>query len=601
MTYGQNMSHTEITTQLGLGVLYSNVHGPSSTEKPNINTPNQAWYEMYKYWELVSDLLGGTFRMQEKAWRWLPREKAEEACEYGERVSRSILYEYFKNATDKLAARPFTRSITLKGQELLPDPIKRFLKDVSGEGKSFSTFLHEALLISARYGMCHALVDFPTTAQNTITNSTEGPVSASRKVFTKADEKKKGYRPTAMLVHPEDLIGFRYRKDQGTSILAEVRIREKHTTYDGEFTETIRPAVRVVREKEWFVRAYFKAEKAGDKDEWRTVKSGINTLGEVPLRTHYCNHRGPLQTMPPMMELVFMNLRHFQSQSDQNNILRFARIGILFGAGLSDEQIEKGVIISPTNFMGSTNADASLTYTEYNGLALDAGEHDIKGIEERMRVLALMPTESGHRNSATGDAIEEGYTTSVAQGWVEDLETFGEEVIRLGCKWINQKPPEELQLDIYSDFSIASRQRDDILALLEAHRSKFLTPELFLSEIQRRGLIAETVSILEELKNLKTWREEEAAFDIKLLIDRAKALQEAGVTENGSLESEAKDRSLNDPPAPRGNRQGTSNSRSRKTENPTDNRRRNRKRDQSSKGSMSPTKSNAGNNGVSGT
>ena len=98
-----------------------------------------------------------------------------------------------------------------------------------------------------------------------------------------------------------------------------------------------------------------------------------------------------MQATPPLMDLAWMNLAHWQSYSDQRSILRFVRIALLFVAGLDDEEMEKPITIGANRTFRSKNPNAKMEYVEHTGKGVEAGQEDLNKIEGRMQTLGLRP------------------------------------------------------------------------------------------------------------------------------------------------------------------------------------------------------------------
>jgi len=109
---------------------------------------------------------------------------------------------------------------------------------------------------------------------------------------------------------------------------------------------------------------------------------------------------------PALLDLANLNIAHWQSDSDQRNILHVARVPILFAAGLGDSEAPiKKLNIGATTFInGQIGSD--LKYVEHSGKGIEAGRQDLQDLEQRMAQMGLnmLVKGAGRSGSATATA-----------------------------------------------------------------------------------------------------------------------------------------------------------------------------------------------------
>jgi hypothetical protein len=186
--------------------------------------------------------------------------------------------------------------------------------------------------------------------------------------------------------------------------------------------------------------------------------------------------------------------------SDQRNILRFARIGILFASGVSEEEVEGGFSVGPSNMFVSTNPDAQLRYVEHTGRAIGAGEDDLVRLEERMEVLGLQPLIRNQGNvTATARSMDEARTHSNLQAWIRSLEATLEAAFIVAGRWVGVGVPDDFGVDVFNEFSISMTAAEDVRSLIDMRNAGQITHKTFLHEVKRRGVLASEVDIEQEL------------------------------------------------------------------------------------------------------
>lgn len=435
---------------------------------------------MAGHWPLLHDLMAGTYAMRMAAEQWLPKEPRETRGAYVNRLNRSFLYNAYSDTVEKLVSKPFSRPVSVQGE--VSPPLDLIQEDVDMSGRDLTQLGRDVFRSLVVYGVAHVLVDFPKT---------EG-------VETLADERARQIRPTFIHVSPTNLIGWRTEKQaNGRERLTQIRIMEKRIEAKGEFTEEEISYVRVITPDTFEVWR----QSEDEEDKFTKVEEGTHSFGDVPLVSCYAQRTGFLTGHPPLLDLAQLNLAHWQSLSDQRNCLRFARVGLLFASGFSDEELENGISIGPNQLIAATNPDSKLTYVEHKGSAIKAGQDDLDALERRMETLGLQPlVQRTGSQTATGKAIDESRVHTAIQAWIRSVENCLREAYMLAGSWMRLDLPEDFSIDITNDFGVSLRATDDIRALLDLRKTGDISRETFLRELKRRGLLSEGLDIEDEIE-----------------------------------------------------------------------------------------------------
>lgn len=449
-----------------------------------VDSPTVAYQRMAEKWALIDALLGGTRAMRAAGKIYLPQEQGETDKQYGCRIYRSFLYEALSNTIKTLGSKPFSRPATVTNEEKFPEQLQWMFRDVNYSGCDLTQFARSCLEDMIGHGKTHILIDYPRVDSK----------------LTLEDERKRRVRPTLIHIPATDVIGWKSeRTSVGLEELTEIRIREVYTEDEGTYGQCEYPAIRIYTRTSWNLQVQVpKKEGKEGETEWVSKGSGTHELGAVPIQVIYAEQTGFMTADPPLEDLAWINLCHWQSFSDQRNILRFARAGLLFIKGVSEEDLDADLAFGPAGLYKTTNTEADVKFVEHTGASIAAGRQDLQDLEARMEVLGLQPlTQRTGGVTATGRAIDEARSHSLIQAWIRALENGLKGAILLAAKWIKAESqlPEEWQVQIYSDFGISTRARDDMLLLLQMRLKGQITHELFLREMKRRALLADDVDI----------------------------------------------------------------------------------------------------------
>lgn len=461
-------------------------------DENKVNTPGIGYNRMSSHWRLTNDLLGGTAAMRAAGKRWLPMEEAESTKQYTNRLNRSFLYSAYADTIWKMVSKPFSKEVKVTD---LPQSFEPMIKNIDGNGQDISQFSRDVMTAGINYGVAHILVDFSVRLDD------DGNVIARS-----SDElNKSGELPYFVLITPNNLIGWRTSLGMdGRKRLTQIRILEDHTIKDGPFGEKVVQKITVWNESTWEVHVF-----DTKKDEFVLENEGPHTFnkdkgGGIPLVSYYTNHIDFMIGLPPLQKLADMNLAHWQSLSDQRNILRYSRFAILIFTGMTEDEMDKNSVIGPANAMFAQNDKANGKFIEHSGKAIQAGEQDLRSLEERMEVLGLQPMISNLANvKATGQILNEAKMQSTIQTWIRELEFTLERAFRMAGIWMGASDEEfkNINVNIYSEFSLGMKADEDMKILLEMRKTvpPQISHETFLNESIMRGILSEDLDIKVEI------------------------------------------------------------------------------------------------------
>ncbi len=231
-------------------------------------------------------------------------------------------------------------------------------------------------------------------------------------------------------------------------------------------------------------RTYREKPNASGAMEWQLHEEGKTSLNKITFVPVYGDKRGFMQSRPPLAQLAFLNIEHWQSRSDQQTILHVARVPILFGRKLGDAPITVGA----ANAIVSDDDNADLKYVEHTGKAIEAGRTDLRDLEDLMRQIGaeLLVVKPGRQTVAQTVADNEAGTCAL-QRIVGDLTDAANLALQYAAEWINEK--DGGTITIFRDFGAATLAEASASLLMDMNIANALSNETLFNEMQRRGLI----------------------------------------------------------------------------------------------------------------
>lgn len=287
----------------------------------SVRDQSAAVSSMSQHWPMIRALQGGTSAMRVAGEAYLPKWPNEEQKSYDARLKVATLYPAFSRTVEVLAAKPFSKPLTLSD---MPQTLEAWCDDIDLQGRNLHSFAADVFKDCVGLGMAGVLVDFP-------------PVEG---VKNREDEKRVGARPYFVHIKPENILGFKISRVNGSWRLIQLRLLEVIAEEDGEFGEKDVEQVRVYAPGKWAI--YRKVKNNLAKDEWALYQEGTTTIQEIPFVFVYGDRVRFGVSKPPLLELAHQNVEHWQSRSDQQTILHVARVPILTVIGAENAAITVG-------------------------------------------------------------------------------------------------------------------------------------------------------------------------------------------------------------------------------------------------------------------
>jgi len=445
----------------------------------------------------LDTLMGGTRAMRAMGVEYLPKEKEEETADYNNRLARTYLVNYFKNTISKLGGEVFSKPIVVPDD--MPEDLKPILDNVDNNGDDITQFGLKGFKKALHQGLGYILVDYPQ-----VNIREEGGVKyfldedGEWKPWTKQNEKDQGFRPNWVRIDAEQLIGWRTEVINGKETLTQIRIFEVIQEPDGEYGQTDVKQIRVFTPTTWEIH---KEDEAGN---WALEKTGTNNLGYIPLVVSYLGiKKKPMVVDPPLEGLADLNIAHWQSTSDQRNILHYARLVVYFGKGIADN-----IIFGPNKFVLTDEPDADLKVVEHSGNSIGAGRQDIMDIENQMSMYGLtylMPRTGSI--TATEKAIDKSENDSALKSWALTWEDALNRAIKITADYMNID--ESTVPDVSLNVEFRTFMADVEAKILIDAQAKGIIPRiLVIEELQRRGIIKEGTDLVELEAMLEKERQE---------------------------------------------------------------------------------------------
>lgn len=486
--------------------------GPSSPGKPikealgadngAVAEPTSKYKAIRAALELIGDVLGGTAVMRAVAPRHLPQHPYEDNDAYQNRRDGTVLLEATADALDTLVGKAFAKA-PAPGDDM-PDPVLDFLEDVDGGGTAFVPFAREWFKAGVRDQYAYALVDYtaPVARED----------GAPR---TLADDAKDGVRAVWRHVCALDMLELRQERVGNRTIVTMARFRDDALVPVFPYGEKLVERVKVITPGMWEVWEKTTKAAPGGKDKWELVDIGPYEAPEVRIVEFRVGDK------PVLEGLAHLNVTHWQSTSDQRNILTVSRFPMLAASGIKGEGADSGLVVGPRKFLTTPDPQSKVYYVEPAGTAIESGERDLSHLEQQMSGYGgqFMEKAPEGPKSASEAVLDEGEAVSPLRSWVLDFKDCLERAVQFTGQWAGMGDD--------AAGSVLFDMEDDEAGLKDAGELTFITALRAKGDLDQKG-------VLEEAKRRRILPED---FDVEGTItateDEKQKAQEAAMATGG--------------------------------------------------------------------
>lgn len=427
-------------------------------------------------------LMGGTAAMRKAGKAYLPEFPQEDAKAYEARRDQSWLFNGYKKTVKDMSGRVFEKPVTLG--ESAPESLKTWAENIDLQGRDLSTFSREVFEDGlSGTGISYIMVEAPAR---------EGEV-------TKQEAKDANLRPYLIHLKQEEVLGWKTETVNNVTTLSQIRILEtiKESDPKDEFAEVEVEQVRVIDRAD--TGATTRIYRKGKDAKWaeQPEMGSFSQLSEITVVPFYAARTGFFTGEPILDDLSDVNIAHWQSQSDQRNILHAVRVPILFGSGVGQDDI----VISASTAITSDDPQASLMWVEHSGAAINAGRQDLKDLEFQMETHGLQLLVAQNGQSATGEALDAAKETSILAMTADQLKDALEQAIA----WMGEYAGEDFsaEVTVNKDFGVSLMGAQEFTAMLAAVNTGQLSQETFITEMNARGFLRTEVSPDEEKQRIE--------------------------------------------------------------------------------------------------
>lgn len=444
--------------------------------------PSKQFQKAREQWVLVDDIWGGTKRLRECGETYLPKEPKEPQKGYESRLERSFLLNGYKRTIQYNVGKVFSDDIDVKDYNSQLQPV---VDDADRNGNNLSQFAQKVFQDALNHGVSYVLVDYPEM----------------KNVRNLAEERELNPRPYLVHIKSIQALDARCEVADGTKVLTQFRMEEYVTEYStdpNDFSDNIVKQIRIYRRDLELGTITYELWRQNKDEKWYLYREPTLILGvsQIPVIAIYTNRQGFYVGSPALYDLAEVTIQHWQSSSDQRNILHIARVPFIFAKMIG---LNEDLAIAANTIIEGQSPESDMKFVEHSGKAIEAGRQDLLDLQATMAIMGLelsMPNRPGNE-TATKTAINTAEQNSLLKAMALSLKDALEQVLIICADFLGLDPTQAGSVIVNTDFALPYQDVTQMQYLLDMYKEGIITAIDVFEEAQRRNILHPDVEYVE--------------------------------------------------------------------------------------------------------
>ena len=466
-------------------------------QAPNPSMPSADYSAMKPFWDMVETILGGTLAIRKAGKTYLPKFPNETDKDYDYRCLNAKFTNIYRDIVEGLASKPFAKEVQIK-EGSGSKKIEELLEDIDGQGNHLHVFAANLFFQSINDAIDWVFVDKPPV-----------PFGASVAV-----EKEMGVRPYWIHVPAKRMLAVYSAVVNGKEEFIHCRIHEPECirvdfkeTYVNRVREIDRPAQIDAKGRttgygpaEWRLWEEQADTTDTSRKKWVIIDQGLIAIGVIAIAPFITGRRkeGSWQFVPPMQDAAYLQIEHYQQETNLKSIKEHAAFPMLAGNGVTPPTDESGKImmvpVGPKTVlyapMSSEGRAGSWQFIEPNASSLTFLAADVKATDQQLRELGRQPLTAQSANmTVVTAAANSAKGSSAVQAWAMSLKDCLEQAFKLTCMWLPGETSEP-EVVVFTDFAVDLESDKAPEFLLKLREGGEISRKALLNEAKRRDFLS---------------------------------------------------------------------------------------------------------------
>lgn len=435
---------------------------------------------------LCRDLAGGNEQVKSRSTVYLPMAPGEDPTNYNNRLQRSVFYNVFGRTVEGLVGLIFAKDpklspdvpIQIRGEETETGETEGQWENIDLCGTHGDVFVRDLTQDALTAGHAGIFVEFPAT------NGQQ----------TSGDEQRGEIRPYWIPILKDNIVSWRTTIVNGRLVLTQLVLKECAMVPDGAFGEKEQTRYRVLWNQNGVV-GFNLLEVTKDKTVIEVASGLYPTQDEIPFSEIVTSGRESfLVSKPPLVDLGYLNVAHYQQWSDYATALHVSNVPILTIIGATVEENAGAVTVGPSTVL-NLPVGGGAQYTSHDGAALAASKTSLDDLKADMGTLGLsmLAPQKRAAETATAKRIDEKGSDSALGVTARGVQDGVERALGFHAKYL--KLPSGGSLAINRDFESNVMDPAVMSAYADLADKMGLPLRVILVELQKGGRIGQDVNL----------------------------------------------------------------------------------------------------------
>lgn len=467
-------------------------------EKDKVQLHHSEYDKASPFREVFEHVCEGTSALRAKGKMYLPQFPKERSDDWKFRNDTATLLNITQKTVETLCGLVFQKDITL-GDDV-PTEIagtetdSGLVENIDNKGNHFNIFARD-LFEDSFDGCSGILVDAPTVR------------AADQDI-----QRKSGLRPYWVEYKACDIINWDYQINPVSKRkeLSLVVLKECITVAAGQFLRKEQTQYRVLRLSDartpvWELWTEKESENKTEKEYVKTLEGTFGNQTRIPFAVV-----GDLCDKPPLMDLTYKNIEHYQTYSDYKSIIHKTCVPMLWTAGLDGD--------APDNIGGASwwklTENGKMGFAEVSGGSIEKTRQALEDIKGEMAMLGLQMLMSRKANgdvTATEKLLDSIQETSSLQVRATQLKDALELALSFTAQYLGKGEDEGGSIELGATWAQMVISPQELAVWSNLVDLGQMSLETFVELRQQAGQLPDDVDVEIELKRIKDEGEELAS------------------------------------------------------------------------------------------
>jgi hypothetical protein len=457
-------------------------------KQSGVTTKHPQYAKYAPLWQRCRDASEGQQSVYERTTAYLPKLTEEKDTEYMARMKRTPFFNAVWRTISGLKGMVFRKPAVFTA----PASMQTYAENIDMAGTPLDMFAQQITQSVLTTGRAGILVDYPQVAE------------AGQ--MTVAQAEAMGLRPMLARYEAESIINWKTSRINGAQVLTLIVLEEKNGTPADDFDHSAEDVWRVLdlTPDGYRQRVYRKNDKGDEliSESYPMMRGQV--LREIPFYFISADNLSVDVDVPPLMDLVDMNFKHYTVSADYEHACHFSGLPTLFLTGHQPDA-ENPIYIGGTaaNCLPDPNAKAFFVETAGSFPALRENLEDKKA---QMAVLGarMLETQRASVESADTQKTRQAGEQSQLASMAVVIGMGITRALRMFSQWAGIAG--EVQYTLNKDFLPVGMTAQELTALVASWQAGAISEQTLFENLKAGELIADSVTFEDEQERIRSQR-----------------------------------------------------------------------------------------------